>query len=212
MKTTIQQLSKNFAAKAGLDVQVNTFAELENLLRDLIPVIKFNDNNEDINTSSLDAMLDGYFSECYTPNIRITAQKEVIAKLMKVITSDCYDFEIEGEFDIYEELSNVPDGAITIWDIMEYDKMSDVFEQLRTFSESEQTELSVLFTNVTPKNEDKDSIRYIFNKGIRTGGGVIRIEESNSAWYPLYLYWLCYAFKDMSMEEVSAMGIEIEVQ
>lgn len=212
MKTTIQQLSENFAAKAGLDVQVDTFAELEILLKDLIPVIQFNDCNEDINTMSLDAMLDGYFSECYTPNIRITAQKEIVAKLLTVVKSNCYNFEIENEINLYDKITDIPDGARVIWDLIYYDKMSDVFEQIRAFSEREQAELSVVIANVTPKNDDKDCIHYTISSGNVTGGGVIRIEESNSAWYPMYLYWLCYAFSDMTMEEINAIGIEIEVQ
>lgn len=209
MKTTLQQLSKNFSAKAGLDVQVNNFDEFKALLVDLVPVIKLDENNEDIDTSSLNAMTDGYFSECYTPEIRITAQKEVIAKLRTIVQSDRCSFDTED--DTYDDFSSVPDGVIT-WCVMGYDKLGDVLEQVRAFSEREQINLAVALGNVTPKNDDKDIINYRFENGRRIGGGIIRVEESNSAWYVMYLYWLCYAFCGMTMEEVDAIGIEIEVQ
>lgn len=211
MKTTIRQLSKSISAKAGLDIEVNTFNELKTVLKDLVPVIRFDDSNEDMDTTSLDAMTQGYFSctaGCYTPEIRIAAQKDVLAKLMTVIKSDWSDFEtLDGS---YDDLSDIPDDDV-VWRLMDYGKMSDVFEQLRIFSENDHVSFVVMLTNITPENDDKDIIRYQFDNGKRTGGGKIFIKESDTSWYPMFLYWLCYAFADMTMNEVESLNIQIEV-
>lgn len=212
MKTIIQQISRNLAAKANLEYEANTFAELYQLLNDVTPVLKFNDDFiEDGTYPSLKEMINGYFSSCYTPDLRVVASNEVVTKLMNAVNLDGYYYFSDAQFDeLYESIEDMPEDIDACLVVTQYNKLSALFEQIRQFSARENCELKVIIANIYPDRDTiDDNINYSINCGTVTGGGEIELLEENSTWYLMRVYWLCYAFANMSMEEVASMNIEI---
>lgn len=212
MKTIIQQLSRNLATKANIDYEANTFAELKQLLTDVAPIFKFSDEEKVGGPYyGIEEMRSGYFESCFTPELRVTSSHQTMERLCNFIdiTNQAHCFSNIDYSELYDELADAPDG-IVILEITTYNKLCDLFEQLRQFSEQERCRLEVSLANIFPDDQEC-AIEYVVECGKISGGGTIELLEDNSNWYLMRLYWMCYAFDEMSQEDLDAMNVSITI-